>query len=165
MVEENRDNMFYRDPYDSGNYISSSAEVAWKQNLVEVHHKIDESNLPDKLKQNIKFNIDQILTSAGMTYISMGQIYEILKDWDNKMHVMKVMNPEIDTADFQDFKRSIRMELKLQLNKSREGWQGNHAFETRIKHDIRQTQETMVEKLGRFFGRGKKKRIVEEQEM
>jgi len=163
----NEDNLFYRDPRAAGSYISSSADVAWKQNLVEIHHEIEESNLPEKLQKSIKFNIDQILTSAGMTYISMGQIFEILKDWDNKMHVMKVMNPDIDTADFQDFKRSIRIELKLQLNKSREGWQGDHAFETRVKHDITQTQETIFQKMGRFFGRGKEKhrRVIEDTEV
>jgi len=100
-----------------------------------------------------------------MTNISLGQIFEILKDWDNKMHVMKVMNPEIDTADFQDFKRSIRLELKLQLNKAKLGWQGDHAFETRVKYDVRQTQETFTEKLGKFFGRGKRKKVIEESEI
>jgi hypothetical protein len=151
---------------DTRDGVSSNAEVAWKQNLVQICHKIDEANLPEKLKSNIKFNIDQILTSAGMTNISLGQIFEILKDWDNKMHVMKVMNPEIDTADFQDFKRSIRIELKLQLNKAKDGWQGNHAFEQRIKYDVRQTQETIGQKVGKFFGIGKsKKKVIEEEVM
>ena len=163
MVKNDDDNRYL--PVDFREGVSSDAEVAWKQNLVTVHHVIEEANLPEKLKRNIKFNIDQILTSAGMTFITLGQIFEILKDWDNKMHVMKIMNPEIDTADFQDFKRSIRMELKLQLNKSREGWQGNHAFETRVKYDVRQTQESFSERLGRFFGRGKRKKVIEESEM
>ena len=143
---------------------TSNAIVTWKQKLVEIHHLVEKVDLPEKLKNQVRFNIDQILTNAGMTNISKGQILEFLLDWDNKMHVMKIMNPDIDTPEFHDFKRAIRMELKIQLNKSKEGWQGNHAFETHVKQDVRHRQENMVEKVGKFFGK-KRSRIVEETEM
>lgn len=145
-------------------YIPRNIDVAWKQKLIEIHHNVDKTDLPDHLKQQIHSYIDQILTNAGMTYISAGQVLEFLLDWDNKMHVMKIMNPNIDTPSFQDFKRSIRMELKLQLNKSKEGWQGNHAFETQVKHDIKQRQETISEKMGGWIGKRKKK-VVEERQL
>lgn len=167
-MENNEEDVFEYPPINENgyqNFSSSNPEVAWKQKLVEIHHLIEKVDLPEKLKNQIRFNIDQILTNAGMTYISSGQILEFLLDWDNKMHVMKIMNPDIDTPEFHDFKRSIRMELKLQLNKSKEGWQGNHAFETHVKQDIRQRHENTVEKLGRWFGRGKKRKMVETTEM
>jgi len=145
-------------------YLSTDPNNAWKQKLIEIHHYVDKTALPQALKDQIKMCVDQILTNAGMTNISNGQILEFLQDWDNKMHVLKIMQPEIDGVEFQDFKRSIRMELKLQLNKSKEGWQGDHAFETHVKQDLTQRNETTVQKVGRIFGRRKKK-IVEESEM
>ena len=60
------------DGYNSQGFISSNPDVAWKQKLVEIHHMVDKVGLPDKLKNQVKFNIDQILTNAGMTYISQG---------------------------------------------------------------------------------------------
>ena len=144
-------------------FISSNADVAWKQKIIEIHHKIDKSSLPDKLKDQIKDYIDQILTSAGMTNISPSQVLEFLLDWDNKMDVMKIFNSDIDTPEYHDFKRSIRMELKLQLNKSKMGWQGNHAFETHIKQDVSQTHEDRGARIGRWIGR-RNKRVIEERE-
>jgi len=162
MVDEG----FANEPPEWGEetrYISTDPNNAWKQKLIEIHHYVDKTNIPQALKDQIKLCVDQILTNAGMTNITKGQILEFLQDWDNKMHVLKVMNPEIDGPEFQDFKRSIRLELKLQLNKSKEGWQGDHAFETHIKQDLKQRHETTVQKVGRFFGRRKRK-VIEESE-
>lgn len=145
-------------------YIPNNMDLAWKQKLIEIRHNVEKTTLPVHLKEQIKSYIDGILTNSGMTNISSGQILEFLLDWDNKMHVMKIMHPDIDTPEFQDFKRSIRMELKLQLNKSKLGWQGNHAFETHVKQDLRQRHENFTERIGGWIGKRKRK-MVEERDL
>jgi len=101
---------------------------------------------------------------SGMTNIDVGNIRELLKKWDLITLKLKIFNPKFKN-DISEMSSMFRFILELKLNASREGWQGNHYFETRVKHDIRQTQETLSERVGRFFGRGKKKTVVEEREI
>ena len=100
---------------------------------------------------------------SGMTNISMGQIFEMLKDWDLIILELKIYNSEI-ASEVAKLGSMMRFILKLKLNAAKDGWQGDHYFETHIKEDVRHKQETSVERVGRWFGKNKK-RVIEEREM
>lgn len=127
-----------------GGYVPGNIDIAWKQKLIEIRHRLGKTNLDEFMVNEILSFIDNILTSAGMTNITQGQINMFLRKWDKKVHKMKIFFPGVKkNPEFYNAMENIRLELEMQLNKSRDGWQGDHAYEThtRTRYEVRQRQE------------------------
>ena len=148
---------------DNDRYLYSNQEFSWKYQVVQVKLVLDKLDVPEELRNNIEVFLNTILTMSGMTNISNGQIRELLKKWDLIMLKLKIFNPKFKD-DVSKMGSMFRFILELKLNAAKGGWQGDHYFETHIKQDLKQRNETTVQKVGRIFGKNKK-RVIEEREM
>jgi hypothetical protein len=147
----------------SSKYLYTDPNFSWKYQVVQVQLVLDKLNIPQEFRDTIDAFLNTILTMSGMTNITNGQIRELLKKWDLIMLKLKIFNPDFK-ADISEMSSMFRFILEIKLNAAKDGWQGNHYFETHIKQEVKQQQETTVQKVGRFFGRNKRK-ITEEREI
>jgi len=141
-----------------------SAHAAWMLQLIET--KLNKTNLPEDIKNDLIDDMVPLLNNAGMTKISLGQVKEFIGGFNElwlRYRIFKVRKKHI--PQFNYIMPLIREHLIMNLNKSVEGWQGDHVFEQKTTYDVTQTQKSFVDKVKGFLGaKTKKTQTVEEYE-
>jgi len=157
------DNPFAFSPPDYDNhqqgasFMPPNAEAAWMLQLIKIRVKIDKSSLPVDIKQSLADDISMYLENASMTNISMGQILEFIHGFDELWMRYKIFRVKKKYVPELNYLMTFFKEmLVMNLNKSKEGWQGNHVFERHVRYDVKQTHKDISERLKKFFF-GKKK--------
>jgi hypothetical protein len=160
---------FTFNPPDIEQNISKSQEFfpfdpasAWMLKLIEMN--LDNTSLPDAIKKSMAKDMSIYITNAGMTHITQGQVLEFINGFKEVwmryviFKVRKKFRPELYYAFGY-----IREQLILNLNKSVDGWQGDHVYEKRTSYDIRQTKKDLSDKVKGWFFRKKPKQEEPEE--
>lgn len=143
-----------------------SAEAAYILQLIRL--KLDTTSLPDEIKKNLIMDMLPYINNASMTKITRGQVKEFFggyKELWARYRIFKVKKKYVPELNY--VMAYLRELLIMNLNKSVEGWQGDHVFEKKSSYDIKQSREDLTEKVRGFFGgrkKVKKREIVEESE-
>lgn len=143
-----------------------SAEAAYVLQLIRL--KLDTTSLPDDIKKNLIMDMLPYINNASMTKITRGQVKEFYGGYKElwiRYRIFKVKKKYVPELNY--VMAYIRELLIMNLNKSVEGWQGDHVFEKKSSYDIKQTRQDISEKVKNIFGKrgGKKvsRQIVEEE--
>jgi hypothetical protein len=148
--------------YGGGFY--NSAEAAWILELIKI--KLDTTSLPDELKKNLIIDMIPLIENASMTKITRGQVKEFLngyRELTKRFIIFKVKKKYVPEINYVF--AYLRELLLLCLNKSINGWQGDHVFERKTTYDVKQTQQTVTDKVNSWFGNKRQKKQVVTEEM
>jgi hypothetical protein len=147
---------------DSQGFFPPNAEAAWLLKLIET--KLDDTSLPDDIKKSMAKDMSIYITTAGMTHISKGQVMEFVNGFKEVWYryvifkIKKKYRPELYYAFGY-----LRELLILNLNKSVNGWQGDHVYEKRTTYDITQKRKDVSDKVRGFFFKKKVKTTEREE--
>jgi len=137
-----------------------NAEAAWMLQLIQL--KLDQTSLPQDIKDNFLIDMVPYVNNASMTNISRGQVKEMLGGFNELWLKIKIYKyPKKFVKELSYVMTYIRELLVQNLNKSIGGWQGDHVFERKSKttYSIHQSQEDGSERMRRWFDmRGRRKR-------
>jgi hypothetical protein len=145
-------------------FFPPNIEVAWMLKLIET--KLDDTSLPEDIKKSMAKDMSIYITTAGMTHISKGQVIEFINGFKEVwlryviFKIKKKYRPELYYAF--GFLREI---LIMNLNKSVDGWQGDHVYERRTTMDITQKRKDISDKVRGFFFKKKVKKTTESEEI
>ena len=148
---------------ESSAFFPPNADTAWMLKLIEM--KLDETSLPSDIKESMSKDMSIYLTEAGMTNISKYQVIEFINGFKEVWYryiifkVKKKYRPEL----YYTF-GLLRELFILRLNKSVDGWQGDHVFERRTTYDITQKHGDLGERVKGFFFKKKVKKTTTEEE-
>ena len=154
---------FERTKQSESGFFPPTAEAAWLLKLIET--KLDETSLPTDIKQSMAKDMSIYITTAGMTHITRGQVMEFINGFKEVWYryvifkIKKKYRPELYYAFGY-----LRELFILNLNKSIEGWQGDHVYERRTTYDITQKRKDLSEKVKGLFFKKKVKKTTEVEE-
>ena len=146
--------------YGTGSFMPPNAHAAWMLQLIKI--KLDRTNLPDEIKQDLLLDMAPYLDNASMTKITKGQVREFLGGYNELWLRYRIFKCKKKYAPQLNYVMAyIRELLVMNLNKSVEGWQGDHVFEQKTTYDVRQTRKDISERLKGLFGKKKNEEITE----
>jgi len=143
-------------------FMPPNAHAAWMLQLIKL--KLENTNLPDEIKKDLLADMVPYLDNSSMTKLTKGQVSEFLNGYQElwlRYRIYKCRKKY--TPQLNYVMAYIRELLIMNLNKSVEGWQGDHVFESKATYDVKQTRKDVSEKLRRFLG-GRKKDDKQEYE-
>lgn len=146
----------------SSDFFPPNADIAWMLKLIETH--LDDTSLPDDIKKSMAKDMSIYITTAGMTHITKGQVMEFVNGFKEVWYryiifkIKKKYRPELYYAF--GFLREL---LILNLNKSVDGWQGDHVYERRTVMDVTQKRKDISDKVRGWFFRKKVKTTEREE--
>jgi len=147
-----------------GGWYPPFAEYAWILELIKL--KLDNTSLPDEIKNDLVADMVPYINNASMTKISTGQVREFIGGFNEIMHRFRIYKVKKKyVPEYNYVWAYLRELLIMNLNKSREGWQGDHVFERKTTYDVKQTRKDLTEQVKNALGRKKRKEVttVEEQ--
>ena len=129
-----------------------------------IKNKIDSTLLPKDIKQHVMDMMAEFINNASMTNISINQVPEFLGDFDYICMTYTTFVNRRYRKELNYLLPSLRMILKMNLNKSKDGLYPKLVFEQRYR--IEQHKETEEEKNRRWWGKTKpeKKQVSREVE-
>ena len=155
----------FKPPKYDGNtagFMPPNAHAAWILQLIKI--KLDNTNLPEEIKQDLLLDMTPYLDNASMTKITKGQVREFLGGFNELWLRYRVFKCKKKYAPQLNYVMAyVRELLVMNLNKSVEGWQGDHVFEQKTTYDVKQTRKDLTERLKGILGR-KKERTITTQE-
>jgi hypothetical protein len=158
---ENPEEMRQQRDFNSGWY--GGADAAWILQLIKL--KLDNTSLPQEIKDNLIVDMVPYIECASMTKIQRGQVREFIggfRELWTRYRVFKVRKKYVPELNY--VMAYIRELLILNLNKSIDGWQGDHVFERKTSYNVSQTHKDLTERIQGFLGgRKQKKKIVTEE--
>lgn len=134
-------------------FIPPNQEAAWMLHLIKV--KIENTNLPDDVKKTILTDMEPYINNASMTNITQGQVREFLGGYKEIwMKYYIFINKKKYKQELTYLETRIREILIQNLNKSIQGWQGNHVFERKSTstYDVKQHNISETTPVGRIRG-------------
>jgi len=143
-------------------FFPPNAETAWMLKLIET--KLDDTSLPEDIKKSMAKDMSIYITTAGMTHITRGQVMEFVNGFKEVWYryvifkIKKKYRPELYYAF-----GFLREMLIMNLNKSIEGWQGDHVYERRTTMDITQKRKDLSDKVKGWFFKKKVKTTEREE--
>jgi len=147
----------------SAGFFPPDAHAAWILQLIKI--KLDNTNLPDEIKKDLLLDMTPYLDNASMTKISKGQVREFLGGYNElwlRYRVFKCRKKYVKELNY--VMAYVRELLVMNLNKSVEGWQGDHVFEQKTSYDVKQTRKDITERIKGILGRKKNKEVITEYE-
>jgi len=160
-MPEGEDFVFKPPRYEAGQggFMPPNAHAAWMLQLIKL--KLDNTSLPEDIKNDILLDIGPYLDNASMTKITRGQVREFLGGFNElwlRYRIFKVKKKYAPQLNY--VMAYLRELLIMNLNKSVDGWQGDHVFEQKTTYDIKQTRKDIAEKMKGLLG-GKKQKSEE----
>jgi len=143
-------------------FFPPSVDVAWILKLIET--RLDDTSLPEDIKKSMAKDMSIYITNAGLTHIRKGQVLEFVNGFKEVWYryiifkVKKKYRPELYYAF-----GLLRELLIMNLNKSVDGWQGDHVYERRTRTDIIQRRKDTASRVRGFFFRRKRLKTTEEE--
>ncbi len=139
-------------------------DAAWILQLIKLN--LDKANLPKEIKEEFINYMIPYIENASMTKIRRGQVREFIGGFRElcvRFRVFKVRKKYVPSYNF--FMAYMREILITNLNKSIDGWQGDHVFERKTSYNVSNTQKDLTDKVQTFLGgRKNKKKIITEEE-
>lgn len=157
-----------------GGFIPQTYEAAWILEIVktklelkeQVQGILDSVDLPENLKQTVFKNISIYVDNASLTNISSNQVIEFILGFEVMWSGLCIY--VVKTKMYRGLLNFIHDQIKeifiMNLNKSIEGWMGNHIFEKKSTYDIRQSKKDPVDKVGWWMRKRKPEQIQEAQQ-
>jgi len=143
-------------------FMPPTADIAWMLKLIET--KLDDTSLPEDIKKLMSKDMSIYITTAGMTHIKKGQVLEFINGFKEVWYrfvifkIKKKYRPELYYAF-----GLLRELLIMNLNKSVDGWQGDHVYERRSRTDIVQRRKDTPDRVKGFFFKRKIKTTEREE--
>jgi len=161
-MPEDEDFVFKPPRYQGGQggFMPPNAHAAWMLQLIKL--KLDSTSLPEDIKNDILLDMGPYLDNASMTKITRGQVREFLGGFNElwlRYRIFKVKKKYAPQLNY--VMAYLRELLIMNLNKSVEGWQGDHVFEQKTTYDIKQTRKDIAEKMKGILGGGRKQKTEE----
>ena len=106
----------------------------------------------------------ELVNNSSMTNISIGQIKEFLGDFDYIWMTYETFINRAHRKELNYIKSIIRTIFKQNLNKSKDSTLLRLVFEDRHRYEVKQQQEKVDEKVGRWRDKFKKREKQEVRE-
>jgi len=140
-------------------------DAAWILQLIKL--KLDNTSLPQEIKDNLIVDMVPYIEIASMTKIRRSQVREFIggfRELWTRYRVFKVRKKYVPELNY--VMAYLRELFILNLNKSIDGWQGDHVFERKTSYNVQQTHKDLTERVQSFLGGKKNKRkiVTEESE-
>ena len=148
-MTENEEFTFPPPEYNEGQgmgFLPQSGDAAWMLQLIQL--KLDNTSLPKEIKDNLLVDMVPYINNASMTKISPGQVNEFIGGFRElwlRYRIFKVKKKYVPELNY--VMAYLRELLIMNLNKSVDGWQGDHVFERKSSYDIKQSRRDMVDKI------------------
>jgi hypothetical protein len=154
MVEQQQqtqDSEFRNMPPEFGDntgpgFMPPGADMAWLLSIIKLN--LNNTSLPDGIKKSLLADMVPYIDCAGMTNITKGQVLEFLGGFEElwlRYRIFKVKKKYVPELNY--VMAYLREILLMTLNKSIDGWQGNHVFERKTTANLRLVRSEYLQQL------------------
>lgn len=151
MGEPQQDAEFKMAPPEYGDqsgpgFMPAGADMAWLLSIIKLN--LNNTSLPDGIKKSLLADMVPYIDCAGMTNISKGQVLEFLGGFQElwlRYRIYKVTKKYVPELNY--VMAYLREILLMTLNRSVDGWQGNHVFERKTTANLRLVRSEYLQQL------------------
>jgi hypothetical protein len=135
-------------------FMPPGADMAWLLSIIKIN--LSNTSLPDDIKKSLLADMVPYIDCAGMTNITKGQVLEFLGGYMElwlRYRIFKVSKKYVPELNY--VMAYLREIFLMTLNKSVDGWQGNHVFERKTTANLRLVRSEYLQQLKTGFLRRK----------
>jgi len=134
----------------SPGFMPDAANYAWLQEIIKVN--LNKSSLPESIKKDLLTDMEPYINYASMMKITRGQVIEFLNGFDELWMRFRIFRIERKYTHELNYVMSYIRELFIMgLNRSVDGWQGDHVFERKTSTDLRLVRTDYIQALKHRF--------------